>query len=640
MLEQLRQNSRSMVIWVLFGIIIAAFVLTFGTQSEVSMAGCGGGTASQVMTVGDDDVSLHSWRFAMAGQQAGAPKALRAQSALDALLQREILAQGARETGFHVTREMAMEMIREGKFLLFGQPVDGKSWYFRNGYFDYAVLQGQVNSLGLPSVDQFITEQERELEAQMMRNLLLRGAVASPEEARARYVYESTTATVDLVQLRTGEYQRKLTLSPEDIERYRREHDSEVRAKYDADAALYKGRGKEVKVRQIFVARKKAVVVTPGAPDAGVAEEDTDPGLVAARAARERIAAGADFARVASEVSEDERTKNRGGSLGWRSPESPGLGAVELAQALQALEVGAMSEVITVPRGYYILKVEDMREGDLSYEQVAPEIAEQMAMQAYAKAAAQRDAQRALERARAALAEGKKLEELFPRKQPPPRGFDDLPPEIQEQLRRQLEKQGSVMFDGPDRPAEASWQEGEAPAVPGDQPAPAGQAAPATPAAGAATPTAAPAAAIDIENVPVPEGLVEPQVQRIGPFTRDPDGVILDVGKSEELMKAIFSELEVNELTDRVYEVGDSFVFLQLVTRQEPNLETFQKDQLDRTQFLGLQRGFSELQSWVESRCKALVEGGDVGINRDLLNQVATEREGEEFTYQPNCAGL
>jgi hypothetical protein len=42
MLEQLRRNSRSFLIWVLFGIIIAAFVLTFGTQ-EVS-PGCASGS--------------------------------------------------------------------------------------------------------------------------------------------------------------------------------------------------------------------------------------------------------------------------------------------------------------------------------------------------------------------------------------------------------------------------------------------------------------------------------------------------------------------------------------------------------------------------------------------------------------------
>lgn len=646
MLEQLRQNSRSLVIWVMFIVIIATFVLTFGSQSDVNMAGCGGSSSTHVMSVNDHDVSVHSWRFGMTAlNQPGVPKARQAQAVLDSLLQREILAQSAHEAGFRVTADMATEMIRDGDFLIFGIPVDGKVRYFRNGYFDYSLLQAVVNAMGLPSVDLFIAEQQRELEARMMRDLLLRGTVASPEEARSRYVYESTTATVELVQLRTSDYQRKIALSPEQIDRYRQEHDSEVRAKYDADAALYKGRGKEVKLREIFIARKQPVVVTPGTPDAGAAQADTDPGLETARAVRARILAGADFGQVAREVTEDERRKERGGSLGWRSQENPGLGAGELAEAVKTLAVGAVSEVITSPRGYHILKIEEAREGDLSYEQVAREIAEQMAVQAYAKAAAKRDAQRALERARAGLAEGKKLEELFKRKQAAPSGFENLPPEIQEQLRQQLEKQGSLTFDGPDRPAEASWQGGEPPAVPGDQPGPApaaaGQADQAGQAATAAT--AAPAATTEpteVDDVPVALDLVEPQVQSLGPFTRDPEGIILGVGKSEELMKAIFTELDDNELSSQVYEVSDSFVFVQLVSRDEPNLENFQKDQLDRTDSLGLERGIGELQSWVRSRCEALVESREISINRDQMNQLATEREGEEFTYQPNCANL
>ncbi|HWN66058.1 MAG TPA: peptidylprolyl isomerase, partial [Haliangium sp.] len=428
-----------MIIWVLFGVIITSFVVTFGSQADVNMAGCGGGPSSYAMVVNDQDVSVHSWRFGMATLRAGAAKAQRAQRVLDSLLEREILAQAARDAGFHVTSDMATEMISEGKFLILGMPVDGKGMYYRNGYFDYSLLQAQVNAMGLPSVDQFIAEQQRELEAEMMRDLLLRGAVASPEEARARYIYESTTATVDVVQFRASEYQRKISLSAEQIDRYRQEHESEVRAKYDADAALYKGRGKEVKIRHIFVERKQPAVVTPGQPDAGAPQADTDPGLQIARAARDRIVAGADFAQVATEVSEDERSKSRGGNLGWRSQENPGLGVRELVEVVKTLEVGAISEVITSPRGYHILQIEEAREGDLSYDQVAREIAEQMAVQAYAKAAAKRDAQRALERAKAGLAEGKKLDELFQRQQQQqaPSGFENLPPEIQEQIRLQ-----------------------------------------------------------------------------------------------------------------------------------------------------------------------------------------------------------
>lgn len=636
----------------MFIIIIATFVLTFGAQGDVNMMSCGGGPSSYALVVNDQDVSVHSWRFGMTTLRAGAAKAQRAQRVLDSLLEREILAQAARDAGFRVTTDMATDMIRNGEFMILGMPVDGKGMYYRNGYFDYGLLQAQVNAMGLPSVDQFIIEQQRELEAKMMRDLMLRGAVASPEEARARYVYESTTATVEVVQLRASDYQRKIVLSVEAIDRYRQEHESEVRAKYDADATLYKGRGKEVKIRHLFIARKQPAVTTPGSPEAGAAQEDTDPGLKATREARDRIVAGADFAQIATEVSEDERSKDRGGSLGWRSQENPGLGARELAEAVKTLEVGALSEVITSTRGYHVLKIDEMREGDLSYDQVAREIAEQMAVEAYAKAAARRDAQRALERARAALAEGKKLDEVFQRQEAPPSGFENLPPEIQEQLRQQMEKQGSITpasYDGPDRPAEASWQGGEQPAVPGDQPGPAPAAAgeagaPATPADGVATtaiqPAGEPSMELSGEDVPVPVGLIEPEVRRVGPFTRDAEGLILGVGKSEELMKVIFTELDDNALAGQVYEVSDSFVIVQLLSREEPNLETFQKDQLDRTQLLGMERGFGGLQTWMRSRCEALVEDRQVGINRELMNQLATEREGEEFTYQPNCAGM
>lgn len=637
MLEQLRQNSRSVVIWIMFGLIIASFVVTFGTQGEISFSGCGGATGSSVMTVDGEEVSVHSWRYvnAMVGG-AGGSKTQRSRLVLDALLRREILAQAAVDAGFHVSDEMVTDMIRDGRYMALGTPRDGKAIFFSDGYFDYGGLERFVAAMNLPSVDKLIVEQKRELEAAMMQALIVRGAVASPEEARSRYVYDSTTATVDVLQLRVSDYQRKITLSPEQVDRYLQAHESEVRAKYDADAALYKGRGKEVKIGHIFVARKQGATLTPGAVDAGPADADPDPGLLAAREARERILAGADFAQVALDVSEEERSKNRGGSLGWRSQENPGLGARELADAVKALEVGAVSEVITTTRGFHIVKIEEAREGDLSFEQVAREIAEQMAVQHYAEAAARRDAQRALERARAALAEGKKLDEVFERKQAGGgfEGFENLPPEIQQQLLQQLEKQGSVMFDGPDRPAEASWQ-GGAPAAPGDQPAPAPAAA-AAPAAGAAAEPEAP----EVEDVPVPLDLVKPQVQQVGPFTRDVDGVILGVGKSEELMKAIFTELEVNQLTDRVYEMGESFAFVQLVSRQEPNLEEFQKDQLERTRFLGLERGFGGLQGWLQSRCEALNASGQIEITRDTMNQLAAEREGEDFTYEPNCAGL
>lgn len=650
MLEQLRHNSRSFIIWVLFGIIIAAFVLTFGSQGGLGPSLGTGPSATYAMVVGEGEVSVHAWRFGMTTLGGGPSKSLRARQVLDALLQREILAQAAEHAGIRVTTDMATDKILEGEFLVMGMPVDGRNMYFRDGLFDYERLEAQVNAMGLPNVDQFVEEQQRELQAEAMRDLLLRGSVASPEEARARFVHENTKATVDVVQFRPGDYRRQLHLSAEDVDGYLKAHESEVRAKYDADSVLYQDRGKEARIRQIFIGRKQGAVVQPGQAEgegggAAAAEEKPDPGLVAAREAHVKLEGGADFALLAIELSEDERTKAKGGDLGWRSVESPGLGARELVDAVASLEPGKISDVITTTRGYYILKVEDTREGDLSFEQVQREIAETMALEAYSKAAARRDAERALARAKAGVAEGKTLEDLFERQQAPPQpGLDQLPPEILEQLQRQMEQgreQGSLLLDGPDRPAEASLQGGDAPAAAGDQPAPAPAATATTAPAGnpAQGSAAAPAATVP-EDIPVPLDLVEPQVRRVGPFTRDPEGMILGVGKAEELMAAIFGELTGGQLAEQVYEVSETFVVVQLVSRQEPNLEDFEESRTDRVMNLGLERGYRNLRAWVQSRCEAMVEARHVGINQELMNQLATEKEGEVFTYQPNCAGI
>ncbi|WP_428265258.1 peptidylprolyl isomerase [Haliangium sp.] len=671
MLEQLRQSSQSIIIWVLFAIIILAFVLTFGTQGDVSFSGgCSG--SNFVLVVNDHKVEEPSWRYGMNTLRGGSSKSARSQRVLDALLEREILAQAAEEAGFRVTQDMATEAIAEGRFLIFGQLVDGKAMYFNEGYFDYERLKAQVNALGLSSVEQFVEEQQRELEAQNMRDLLLRGALASPEEAQARFIHENTKVTIDVLQLRAADYRRKIVLTDRDLNAYLARHESEVRAKYDTDEALYKDRKKEIRVRQIMMFRDQPKTIRPGEEAGAEGAEDTgageDPALVKMRELKGLLGAGADFATLALEHSDDERSKAKGGDLGWRTAENPGLGAQELANALAGLELGAVSEVIEVPRGYYLLKAEDSREGDLSFDQVKHEIANTMALEYYAEKAARLGAEAALAKAQAALAAGTPLDQVFERQAAPPPtppGGGAISPEELQRLLDQLPKEGSLMIDGPDRPAEASWQGGDPPANPGDQPAPAAAAdsdsadtATATGAAGEAaagdataagattgdsgsgSASASASASADDEELPFSLDIVEPKLRSIGPFTRDADGMIFGLGSSEELMTALFDELGEGQLADKVYEITNSYAVVRLTGRQEPNLKEFEENKAERLEGMGYERGFRHLSSWLESRCQALIEAQQVGVNKEKLNQIATEKEGEEFNYRPSCSSL
>jgi peptidyl-prolyl cis-trans isomerase C len=105
----------------------------------------------------------------------------------------------------------------------------------------------------------------------------------------------------------------------------------------------------------------------------------TDPEAVRAvakkaiEAAAARIKAGEDFAKVASEVSDDP-SRTRGGELGWVPR---GRLLPELNAAAFELQPGKVSGVIESQIGYHLLEVEAKRgAGPLTYEEVHPRLRE------------------------------------------------------------------------------------------------------------------------------------------------------------------------------------------------------------------------------------------------------------------------
>ena len=87
---------------------------------------------------------------------------------------------------------------------------------------------------------------------------------------------------------------------------------------------------------------------------------------------RARLVAGADFAAVARESSDDPGSAAKGGELGWlrRGQTVPSFEA-----AAFALPAGQLSEVVESRFGYHLLEVEEKRaESKLGFEEVQPRI--------------------------------------------------------------------------------------------------------------------------------------------------------------------------------------------------------------------------------------------------------------------------
>jgi parvulin-like peptidyl-prolyl isomerase len=105
---------------------------------------------------------------------------------------------------------------------------------------------------------------------------------------------------------------------------------------------------------------------SPSDPELDEAREKADAALA-------RLAAGEPFEELASELSDDDATRDAGGDLGFLDPEEI---ASELADAAAALEPGGTSGVTRSERGLHlVMLVERVEPGSRPFEQVRSELA-------------------------------------------------------------------------------------------------------------------------------------------------------------------------------------------------------------------------------------------------------------------------
>ncbi len=92
------------------------------------------------------------------------------------------------------------------------------------------------------------------------------------------------------------------------------------------------------------------------------------------------VNAGGDFAELATEHSKDPGSAAQGGDLGWSDPARPFV--PEFQNALEALSVGEVSELVETEFGWHIIKVEEKRdERKKPLDEVADQIEEQVLQQ-------------------------------------------------------------------------------------------------------------------------------------------------------------------------------------------------------------------------------------------------------------------
>ena len=256
MLEQLRQQSRSFIIWILFGIIILVFIISFGPQANAEL-GCGASDVA-VLEVNGTAVDDQSWRYAVNGLPQmrpdlarGRKKQQRQNIAMDLLLARALLAQEGEKAGFRISDELINDKLQKGEWYFLGSPA-GPDAYFVDGYFNFESLERFSQNLGLQSVEAFRDQQRRELLADAARNMLIAGVNVSAEEVLAAFQHENTVANVDYVRFRTADY-KNIVLTDDQVASYLAANEAEVKDKYEAEEANYKGTKAQARIRLLLL---------------------------------------------------------------------------------------------------------------------------------------------------------------------------------------------------------------------------------------------------------------------------------------------------------------------------------------------------------------------------------------------------
>lgn len=370
MLQKIRDNTQGVIAKVFIGFIIAVFAL-FGVETIV------GTLLNPVAELEVNGVEINSLEieslsqrkaqefFAELGEDADVSNiddAMFRETAVNELIQRELLRQSAAESGMAVsTASIDRRILQTQDFQVDGVYNDERANILLSsmglspaGYrltLSQEMLLNQI--LAAYSASGFVTNQELEHLAALVHqkrsfrhvslSLDSQGADIEISDDDIKAYYDSNQ---DAFQ---REEQVKIAWLELDKQKLMDEiavTEEEVRARYDEEVATF----------QAETERRAAHILF----------ESTDPAeleqvLEQAAEVKARIDAGEDFAALAAEFSDDAGSAQDGGDVGYTTGDSF---VPEFEEALRGLEVGQVSEPVRSEFGVHIIKLLEVNATD------------------------------------------------------------------------------------------------------------------------------------------------------------------------------------------------------------------------------------------------------------------------------------
>lgn len=226
MLEFMRHRSQSIVVYVVLGIIIITFVISFGPAANKLT--CGG--ENIIASIDNEPISMLEWQYArsMAGyffrDREGGVDVLR--FAMDKTIERKILARLARENGIRFTTKDAEDMILTNRIIVFGQevplsvfgawPVDPKTQ--KPLEFNYSRFHDWVTKiLYITDERKFLAIQAEEMVAKAYRDAFLFGMANTKRSRWMNYQNEYLEITYKTARFSPEAFMETANVTPEEV---------------------------------------------------------------------------------------------------------------------------------------------------------------------------------------------------------------------------------------------------------------------------------------------------------------------------------------------------------------------------------------------------------------------------------------
>ncbi|NVJ58703.1 MAG: peptidylprolyl isomerase [Vibrionaceae bacterium] len=377
MMDRLREGVNSIAVKIILGLIILSFVFA-GVGSYI--IGGTGNTAAKVGNVeigrGEFEQAYQNERNRMQAQLGDYFSNLLAdpsyvetfrKSVLDRMVNDVLLEQHAESLGLRVSDSQVRTMILEMPQF----QVDGK--------FDQEIYQASLRRAGF-NPESFAEYLRRDL----VRNQLLTAIQASdfslPGEVETQSKLLTQTRDIKTVVLPLADFAKNVELSEEDINGYYKEHAERYTRPEQVKVAYIELSAQQLK-ETVNVSDEQAKQYYQEHLDkySSQAQRRVSHILIEgddeakAQSILDELNAGADFAKLAEEKSDDFGSASEGGSLGWIERDVMDPAFEEAAFAL--VNVGDVTGLVKSDFGYHIIKLDEVKPPVVQpYEEVAASI--------------------------------------------------------------------------------------------------------------------------------------------------------------------------------------------------------------------------------------------------------------------------